>query len=612
MRFRRHQEAADNATWGLVLGFVAVLLALLVVVNVALALALRLTVPFVNGTPALFFETNTAIVLLFVLGGCWIETLRLREGGAHVARLAGARPAAPGGAAQERRLVNVVQEMALASRMRAPDVWVVPRDHSINAFAAGWTREDAVIAVTQGALDRLTRAELQGLVGHEMGHIVSGDTRLHTRLVGMVWGLQMVHGFGRSLAESDDLGRRRAGAIVGFVLMMVGYAGWLAGRVLQASVARQCEYRADASAVQYSRTVDGIGGVLRKIAGLTPQPRPTPPESLAHLWVADASGFGVFGWRRWLATHPPIALRLARLYGRPVESLDAPLLPTPADEPMMAFAPHGAKASTGSSARFATESPAHAATVQPVVQGAPLAHAFDPQDQRDALQRSTFWRSRGERHGALLAWLIADEGDTAPWPAWRRHLGDAPFVEKLRADWLSLGRAARWQVFDALIAGTLSASAADRMALLLAARGLAPQGAARLRLLLLRHALRGAGRAGRQPLEALAPSFAAATTLIAQAMSARGADWAAAAQAGVTTVQAGTLRSATPQTALKLRRLHAMQRPRVARVWAAAAAKAGLLEDEAATNLLVTACRLLDTPPPQALLGDERGYDRIL
>ena len=200
--------------------------------------------------------------------------------------------------------------------------------------------DDAVVAVTQGALERLTRAELQGLVGHEMGHIVSGDTRLNTRLIGLVWGLQMVHGFGHSLAARDEHGRFHAGAFVGVALIVVGYLGWLAGRVLQAAVSRQREFGADASAVQYVRTVDGIGGVLRKIAGLPPMARPRPPDALAHLWVAEPAALGTSGWRHWLATHPPIAQRLRRLYGRDIGLLEAPLLPPPteAEEPLLSFA----------------------------------------------------------------------------------------------------------------------------------------------------------------------------------------------------------------------------------------------------------------------------------
>jgi len=589
MLFRRQQEAAEATTWGLLAAFGASLCVLVVAVNLALALAYRLTVPIASGYPTLFFETNTAVVLLFVLGGCWVETLRLREGGAYVARLAGARPAETSGrsanSVHERRLVNVVQEMALAARCKRAAVWVIPRDQSINAFAAGWDQEDALIAVTQGALERLTRAELQGLVGHETGHLVSGDTRLNMRLIGLVWGLQMVYSLGCTLTGRDEKGEIGFGAIIGFALMAVGWVGWLAGRVLQAAVSRQREYHADASAVQYARTVDGIGGVLRKIAGLPPLPRPRPPESLAHLWMAESAGAGVFGWRRWLATHPPIADRLRRLYGRGVAELDAPLLPPPADEPLLAMAPTSdAMASTVPMARI-PERPVAAVRSVPT------------QDERDALQRAAFWRSRSERHAALLAWLIAEDGAQAPWAAWSQRVGNAAFIERLREDWLLLGPTARWQVFDALVASTRAASAEDRFALLRAARGLAQHGGARMRLMLLRRALRGATAPmrGRRNLDELTPALNAATALVAQAIGVQGSAWAAAL-GGPAAVTLGA-----PSRAIALRRLHAMQRPRIARAWAEAAAQVGVLDDAAGANLLVVACRLLDTPLPSAL-----------
>ena len=602
MRFRRHQEAVENATWGMLAGFALALLLLVVAVNVALALAVRLTLPFIHAYPPLFFETNTAIVLLFVLGGCWIETVRLREGGPHVARLAGARPADPANRLQggrlERRLVNVVQEIALAARTRPPAAWVLARDLNINAFAAGWSADDAVIAVTQGALERLTRAELQGLVGHEMGHIVRGDTRLNTRLIGLVWGLQMVHGFGRSLVARDEQGRFHAGALIGLALVAVGSLGWLAGRILQAAVSRQREFGADASAVQYARTVDGIGGVLRKIAGLAPIDAPRAPASLAHLWVAESRGSGLLGWRRWLATHPPIGERLRRLYGRSVDALDAPLLPPPAEgeEPLVAFAP-GAPGGTGSATAAAAQPPPspplHAGVRATAVAGP------DPQDERDALARAAFWRSRGECQAALLAWLIADDGADAPWAAWRALAGNEPYVERLRADWHMLGAASRWQVFDALVSRARDSSAADRTALVRAARSLAPHGAARLRRPLLVRTLRNAHPLpGRATLEALAPVCAAATALLACALGPDAADWAAAAGAR----SADSLR-----TAFTLRRLHAMQRPRVARAWADAAAGTDLLRaNAAAAGVLVAACRLLDTPPSAVLLAPDQ------
>ena len=143
----------------------------------------------------------------------------------------------------------------------------------------------------------------------------------------------------------------------------------------------------------------------------------------------------------------------------------------------------------------------------------------DPQDERDALARAAFWRSRGECHAALLAWLITADGDAAPWPAWRALAGTQPYVERMHADWLALGAAARWQVFDALVARVRDADPADRAALARAARGLAPKGAARLRRVLLVRALRGRNAAaGKEPLEALAPAFAAASGLLARTL----------------------------------------------------------------------------------------------
>jgi Zn-dependent protease with chaperone function len=590
MRFRRDREAAQATTFGLLLAFAITLVALVVAVNAALALALRLTVPWPGaGYPALFFETNTAIVLLFVLGGCWLETSRLREGGAHVARLAGARPAEVVGSTPssvlERRLVNVVHEMALASGALPPAAWVMPRDQSINAFAAGWRSDDAVIAVTQGALERLTRAELQGLVGHEMGHLVSGDTRLHMRLIGLVWGLQMVYGFGTELSGRDELGRLRASTIVGAALVAVGYLGWIAGRLLQAAVGRQREFHADASAVQYARTVDGIGGVLRKIVGLPALPRPRAPESLAHLWAAEAIDPDAPVWRRWLATHPPVAQRLERLYGHPVKALEAPIQPAQPDEPVLAMAGWA---------------PETVAALQPVPAAMRRATAPVPAtdvDEEGALQRAAYWQGRGERHAALLSWLIADDAELAPWPAWREHAGNAAFVEHVREDWLRLKPAARQRVFESMVARTVEAGAEDRAVLLGAARELARSSAARLRLVRLGQALTGRTRLrGRQRLEDLTPALRATSVLVAQALGPRSAAWLAALR-----LPAGTAESGLPWRAFALRRLHPMERPRVALAWAEAAVRAGMLHDAAAVALLADACRLLDTPLPLAL-----------
>jgi Zn-dependent protease with chaperone function len=237
VRFRRHQEQARQATRWLVLLFALTVLFTVAGVNAALALAWRLQSGGIVGYPQWFFETNTAVTLGFVLGGAWLESVHLRDGGEHVAALLGGREVvAPHGPA-ERRLRNVVDEMAIATGLRSPRLFLLEREDAINALAAGWDQQDSVVVVTRGALERLTRDELQGVVAHEFAHILNGDTRLNMRLIGMVFGLQMVFNFGRSLMSPvGEHGRRGPAVLAGLALVAVGSIGWLAGRLLKAGV----------------------------------------------------------------------------------------------------------------------------------------------------------------------------------------------------------------------------------------------------------------------------------------------------------------------------------------------------------------------------------------
>jgi len=221
----------------------------------------------------------------------------------------------------------------------------------------------------------------------------------------------------------------------------------------------------------------------------------------------------------------------------------------------------------------------------------------DLQDERDTRQRASHWRSPGECRAALLAWLIGDGADAARWSAWQRLAGDAAYVKRLRADWLTLGALARWEIFDALVARTRGGPAADRAALLRDARGLATSGTSRLRLLLLRRALRVApARRGRMALEDLTPAFDAATGLLALSIGAAGADW----QAAVGQAHGGATSQVRARDALALRRLHPMQGPRVARAWGAAADRVSVAHRATAIDCVRVACRLLDTPAPQS------------
>ncbi|MDB5966607.1 MAG: peptidase Ste24p [Polaromonas sp.] len=318
MRFFERQEDARAQTLRLLLLFGLTLLALVVTMNVTLALAWHL-VSVGSAYPAHFFAVNTAVTLLFVLGGWWLETSALQGGGQVLARRAGAREAWPASREAEHKLCNIVDELAIAASMKPPLAMVLPRVDAINAFATGWGAEDAVIAVTQGALDKLTRDELQGIVAHELSHLHEGDTRLNMRLAGMVLGLELVFNLGQSMCATDQNGRRSWLALPGVPILITGSLGWLAGRALKAAISRQREFLADARAVQFTRSREGLGGVLRKVAGEQLQGfwahRSLHP-AVQHMLLVDARDDG-----HWFASHPPLSERIRQIYGRPMGAI---------------------------------------------------------------------------------------------------------------------------------------------------------------------------------------------------------------------------------------------------------------------------------------------------
>ena len=329
MRFFEQQRQARAQTIRLLFLFALTLLLLVIAVNAALALTWRLVAWQGAAYPAYFFHINTGMTLLFVLGGWWMESSNLARGGEQLARRVGARLAKVlgplsrlGSEDAEQKFCNIVSELAIAASMKAPTPMVLDRVDSINAFACGWGPDDAVVAVTQGALDYLTRDELQGLVAHELSHIREGDIQLNMRLAGMVSGLEMIFNMGRAMCEPDDNGRRTFLALPGFAIQATGLMGWLAGRALKAAVSRQREYLADARAVQFTRSKDGLGGVLRKALGQARGQANSRGSagtalhpSIQHMLLVGSEQ------SRWLATHPPIAERIRRIYGRTMGAL---------------------------------------------------------------------------------------------------------------------------------------------------------------------------------------------------------------------------------------------------------------------------------------------------
>ncbi|MHA7879110.1 MAG: M48 family metallopeptidase [Saccharospirillum sp.] len=269
--------------------------------------------------------------LLVILAGSVAAYLQLRQGGEVVARWAAARPIDYDSQnPDERRFIHVVEEMAIASGTPVPQLYVMQHEPAINAFVAGYRPGQAVMVVSQGALEHLSRQELQGVVGHEFSHILNGDMRLNVRLMATLAGLIQIGQIGRFLfhgglhrryrrrGSSGYLrvsSRRQSGAhiavpVLGLGLMLIGYIGVLTGRLIKAAVSRQREYLADASAVQFTRDADGIAGALYKIRehAFAGQLQHRHAEDMSHFCFADSVSLSGM-----LATHPPLDDRIRRI-----------------------------------------------------------------------------------------------------------------------------------------------------------------------------------------------------------------------------------------------------------------------------------------------------------
>ncbi len=257
--------------------------------------------------------SGVAICTLAVIGlGSAFKTMELSRGGSAVASMLGGRPVSPNTTdPNERKLLNVVEEMAIASGVPAPQVYILPDERAINAFAAGHTTSDAVVAVTEGSVKLLTRDELQGVIGHEFSHILNGDMRLNLRLIGIVFGIVCLAVVGRILLQT----RVRSGRdrnplpLLGLVLLAVGWIGVLFGRLIQAAVSRQREFLADASSVQFTRNPAGLSGALQKIGAYSFGSRleAAQAEQVSHMFFGNGISEPLFGL---MATHPPVANRI--------------------------------------------------------------------------------------------------------------------------------------------------------------------------------------------------------------------------------------------------------------------------------------------------------------
>ncbi len=332
MDFFGAQDSARRNTVWLVLLFACAVVLLLLLTNIVVCLGFGL-VPLdqiqqsYQRTQQLPWQLvpikPVVMTSSLVLGGIilmmTLKWVSLRQGGRVVAEsLGGERVTYSNATAQQRVLLNVVAEMALAANVPMPPVYVLP-ESAINAFAAGYSPADAVIGVTQGCIEQLNREELQGVIAHEFSHILNGDMRLNIRLMAWLYGILCIAEAGRFILEHSRGSRLSRSSneksnplpLMGLGLLIIGYLGVFFGNLIKAAVSRQREFLADASAVQFTRNPDGIAGALKKIAMYShhSQLDSAAAENASHLFFSTALNF-MFGW---MSTHPPLTARIQRI-----------------------------------------------------------------------------------------------------------------------------------------------------------------------------------------------------------------------------------------------------------------------------------------------------------
>ncbi len=420
MDFFARQEQSRRTSRTLVgvflLAFVVVALATTAVVAVALRVYTdnnTLSVSTANWREWLAGHGGlVAAVALGTFGAMLLASLyraaSIARGGGQVARMLGAaRVDGAGNDPLTRRLVNVVEEMALASGVPVPEIYVLEQEAGINAFAAGRTPADAAIAVTRGALERLTRAELQGVIAHEFSHVLNGDMRLNQRLMGLSFGILVLALVGRWVLRSARFargGRRGRGGVaavlaIGLALTIIGGLGVLLSRLIKASVSRERERLADASAVQFTREPEGLAGALKKIGGHTARIVSVDTEEVGHMLFEHGSPL-----RGWLSTHPPLLERIRALEPG-FDPRDLPAASAAPPEPQADDAPAaGVAALAGAAAAPATVLLAHAGEVGTPARGRALTAAL-PAELHEAT------RSRDASFLVVLALALSpDEG----------------------------------------------------------------------------------------------------------------------------------------------------------------------------------------------------------
>ena len=322
MDFFAQQDHARRKTKWLVVYFALAVVSMIVMIYgvavfVSGYVALKQSHHFYSGSqpafalwnPQLFGEVVVGTLAVIFFGNAY-KTMALSAGGSAVAEsLNGRLIASNTSNPDERKLLNVVEEMSIASGVPMPKVYVLDEEDGINAFAAGHTPSDAAVAVTRNCMTKLSRDELQGVIGHEFSHILNGDMRLNIRLMGILFGIFCIATIGRILlyARSSNSRDKNPLPVLGLFLLIIGSLGVFFGRLIQAAVSRQREFLADASSVQFTRNPAGLSGALQKIGGYGSLMESPHASDASHLFFASGLTDSFFGA---MATHPPLDARI--------------------------------------------------------------------------------------------------------------------------------------------------------------------------------------------------------------------------------------------------------------------------------------------------------------
>jgi len=430
--FFERQDRARRRTALLVVLMLAAVACIVVMIDYVLYLGLSLN-RLPRGTrfsdflaTPLAWQVGGGVVAVIVIGS--IRRLyQLRGGGRAVAEMVGARPVDPATSdAAERRYINVVEEMAIASGTPVPRLYVLEHERGINAFVAGYRPREAVMVATRGALEELTRDQLQGVAGHEFSHILNGDMRINVRLIAILAGILAIAVLGRGMLRVTTLGTRRDGSsgrgnaapvlLLGLALLVIGSIGAFFGNLIKAAVSRQREFLADAASVQFTRNPAGIAGALWRIHEHARGSRvlAARAEEASHMFFG-ASRQPLLG--RLLATHPPLEARIRAVdphfFGKLAGARIRERLATRAPTPEVARPPAVALGAAAVAAGVAAGVAASGASLAARVGGTSPEHLAYAARLRDHLPEAVRAALRRPRPAALLVYSLL-LGEVAP------------------------------------------------------------------------------------------------------------------------------------------------------------------------------------------------------